>query len=99
MQATIASKGQITIPIQIRNRLNLLPGQRLEFDELAPFIKATKAVDRNRMQLACGVLTIELATVSVVEALDGLRGSVDEPFIAQQRSTINASVKSKKPHK
>jgi AbrB family looped-hinge helix DNA binding protein len=44
MKATLNSKGQITIPIAIRNRLRLKPGDVLEFDEEAPFLKATKTI-------------------------------------------------------
>lgn len=45
MKATLTSKGQITIPVLIRNRLHLQPGDVLEFDENTPFLKATKAID------------------------------------------------------
>ena len=77
MQATITDKGQITIPIEIRKRLNLQPGQRLEFDERAPFLKAMKVIDRGRMDLARGALGAELANISILEAIEGLRGPVD----------------------
>jgi AbrB family looped-hinge helix DNA binding protein len=43
MKATITSKGQITIPARLRPRLNLKAGQVLEFDESAPYLKATRA--------------------------------------------------------
>ena len=44
MQATLTSKGQITIPIPIRNRLHLKPGDILEFDETTPFLKAVRVI-------------------------------------------------------
>lgn len=45
MKATLTSKGQITIPLAIRKRLGLKPGHVLEFDENAPYLKATRAID------------------------------------------------------
>jgi AbrB family looped-hinge helix DNA binding protein len=44
--ATITSKGQITIPQSIRQRLNLKVGDQLEFDEVAPVLTARRVVDR-----------------------------------------------------
>jgi AbrB family looped-hinge helix DNA binding protein len=46
MQATITSKGQITIPLAIRRRLNLKAGDQLEFDESAPVLTARRVVNR-----------------------------------------------------
>jgi len=54
MKSTITSKGQITIPIKIRRRLNLKPGQVLEFDEKAAYLKATKVFDSRKMYKVIG---------------------------------------------
>jgi len=45
MTAKITSKGQITIPLPIRKHLRLKPGDVLDFDEKAPFLKARRAID------------------------------------------------------
>lgn len=46
MTVTITSKGQITIPVQLRERLNLKVGDQLEFDETAPVLTARRVVNR-----------------------------------------------------
>jgi antitoxin PrlF len=46
--ATLTSKGQITIPVEVREALGVDTGDRVEFVEIAPgryeFIAATKSV-------------------------------------------------------
>lgn len=49
MQATLTSKGQITLPVAIRRKLGLEAGDVLEFDESVPYIKARKPFDREQM--------------------------------------------------
>lgn len=53
MKATITSKGQVTIPVAIREKLGLKVGQILDFDETAPLIKAIPVFDED--DLRCGL--------------------------------------------
>ena len=46
MIATITSKGQITIPVRVRQKLNLKAGDQLKFDESAPVLTARRVVKR-----------------------------------------------------
>lgn len=47
MTATITSKGQITIPLSIRRKLHLNPGDQIEFDEDAAVLIARRVVNRD----------------------------------------------------
>lgn len=79
MKATITSKGQITIPTKIRRKLNLKPGQILEFDENAPFLKATKAFDTREMYTVIGCCRDSMPGVTVDQWLNETRGPVELP--------------------
>ena len=79
MRATITSKGQITIPGLIRDRLGLKAGQILEFDETAPFLKAHRVIDREKALSIMGSKSKELAGKTVEEWLTWLRGPVALP--------------------
>ena len=46
MIATITAKGQITIPLALRQRFHLHAGDQLEFDETAPVLTARRVVDQ-----------------------------------------------------
>ena len=75
MTSTISSKGQITVPKAVRDKLGLRPGTRVEFELTAQGAWLRKghrggvrAVDR-----VLGILKREAATDSLI---DDMRGSV-----------------------
>lgn len=45
---TLTSKGQVTIPQDIRERLGLLPGTRVTFDVVGDSVRMRKAGDQGR---------------------------------------------------
>lgn len=85
MKATVTSKGQITIPLRIRRKLELRKGTVLEFDEDAECLKATKCVDAGRMRAVIGIAKKELAGKSGAEWIDTLRGPVELPPLRRRR--------------
>ncbi len=79
VQATLTSKGQITIPTAVRRKLHLKAGDILDFDEGAPFLKAIKHIDKKRMGSTLGRGREQLKGKSAGEWLEELRGPVDWP--------------------
>jgi AbrB family looped-hinge helix DNA binding protein len=80
MKATITSKGQITIPARVRRRLNLKAGQVLEFDEEAPYLKATRTFDPAEMYAAIGCCKDKRVPArSAREWMNKTRGKVKLP--------------------
>jgi len=78
MKATLTSKGQITIPAAIRRKLRLEPGQILDFDEDAPYLKAVPVFDEDEMRSVLGCAKGGLARDSA-RWLDETRGPADPP--------------------
>jgi len=80
MKATITSKGQITIPVEVRRRLNLKAGHVLEFDETAPYLKATRVFDPGEMYAIIGCCRERDAPAGSAERwLNETRGKVRLP--------------------
>lgn len=50
MTVTITAKGQITIPLRLRQRFHLNVGDKLEFDESAPVLTARRVVNRGEWE-------------------------------------------------
>ena len=79
MRATITSKGQITIPAEIRRKLGLTTGTVLEFEENSDRVVASKRVDRNKMKSVIGIAEKQLSGKSSLEWLEELRGPAELP--------------------
>ncbi len=87
MIATITSKGQITIPLQIRERLGLKAGDQINFDENSPMLVGRRVVDKKRWDQAVADLRKMAAEnlkgdpwehMSAAEIMDDLRGPAEE---------------------
>lgn len=79
MKATLTSRGQVTIPVKIRRKLNLHAGEVLEFDEQAPYVRAMPAFDEAEMRSVLGCCRKRRLPVNVKKWLDQTRGPVELP--------------------
>lgn len=79
MKVTLTSKGQITLPVAIRRRLGLRPGDVLEFDENAPYLKAHKPFSSEQMRSVIGRGRTRTPARSSEAWIEELRGPVESP--------------------
>ena len=75
MKSTLTSKGQLTIPKSIRDRMGLKAGDVLEFDEQVTYLKAQRVFDEKQMRSVVGRGRTDNA-LSSKEHLDDMRGPV-----------------------
>ena len=78
MKATLTSKGQITIPVAVRKRLNLKTGDVLDFDDASPHLLARPDFSEKEMRAALGC-TEGRAQFSAEAWLEQTRGPVENP--------------------
>lgn len=66
----VTTKGQVTIPIEIRKRLNLKPGMEVAFiidDEgNVTLVKKEERDDKSRFARQRGVATVEMSTEEIM---------------------------------
>jgi antitoxin PrlF len=84
MKATLTSKGQITIPRVIRDRLHLRAGDVLDFDEDASILLARRIIEpdewNRRLDSARELWDPDvLSKESVDDYLEAVRGPVELP--------------------
>jgi len=79
MKALVTSKGQVTIPKELRDQFGIAPGARVDFAAAVDGIRLRKVVDRRKRLKVFGCLKTELDGRSVTELLDELRGPVGLP--------------------
>jgi AbrB family looped-hinge helix DNA binding protein len=79
MKALVTSKGQVTIPKELREKFGIEPGTQVDFSATEDGIRVRKVVDRSKRLAVLGCLRKELAGRSIPELLDVLRGPVELP--------------------
>lgn len=79
MKATMTSKGQITIPLGIRQRLGLKAGQVLDFDETVSYLKATRAIEAGAWRKFGQKAVNPWPKLNSTQIVERLRGKVALP--------------------
>jgi AbrB family looped-hinge helix DNA binding protein len=79
MKALVTSKGQVTIPKELRDKFGIEPGAQVDFVAAPDGIHLRKVVDRKKRPGVLGCLKKELAGRSVADLLNELRGPVQLP--------------------
>jgi AbrB family looped-hinge helix DNA binding protein len=71
MKTTVSEKGQITVPKQLRERLDIRAGDQLELAEEAGRLVARKAIAADPVADVYGVLRPDHGTDETIRALRG----------------------------
>ena len=79
MKAFVTTKGQVTIPKELRVKFGIEPGAQVDFVAATDGIRLRKVVDRSKRSAVFGCLKKDLAGRSVRQLLDELRGPVERP--------------------
>ncbi len=74
MKATVSEKGQVTVPKRLRERLDIRPGDRLDFFEEDGRLVALKLTREDPVASVYGSVRLERSTDEIIREL---RGDVD----------------------
>lgn len=78
MKTTVSEKGQVTIPKRLRDRLGLLPGTILDFEEAGGRLIGRKLVPADHLEELVGVIDVP---EGVDAYLDDTRGVRPDPAV------------------
>jgi AbrB family looped-hinge helix DNA binding protein len=88
MKALVTTKGQVTIPKELREKFGIEPGSQVDFVAATDGIRLRKVIDRTRRPAVLGCLKKELAGSTVDELLDDLRGPVELPAARRKEKRV-----------
>ena len=71
MKATVAERGQVTIPKALRDKLGIKPGTVLEFHQRGGKLVAEKVVEDDPIERVRGILGHGLNTDKMIEEMRG----------------------------
>lgn len=71
MKSTVSERGQVTIPIELRRRLGIGPGQVLDFFEDGGRLVARKASARSPLEAVYGILKTGRSTDELISEIRG----------------------------
>jgi antitoxin PrlF len=77
MSTTVTSKGQVTIPKPVRDRLNIKPGSAVDFvladDGSVVLVKAGRknSAPRSRFERFRGIATVDMTTDEIMALMRG----------------------------
>jgi antitoxin PrlF len=74
MKAVVSQKGQVTIPKKLRDRLDIRPGELLDFDEEGGKLVARKTPVQDALDAVYGIIDLGQPTDAFLHDLRGGAG-------------------------
>ncbi len=74
MRSTISTKGQVTVPVEVRDRLGLLPGTPVEFELREGGVLLRKGVSKSHpVDQVFGIIDLDASVDQLLEESRGPR--------------------------